>query len=37
MPPEKGIIQTVLGNGSEGWDGDGGPVPLSINTNVTGY
>ncbi len=26
MPPEKGIIQTVLGNGSEGWDGDGGPA-----------
>ncbi len=26
MPAEKGIIQTVLGNGSEGWDGDGGPA-----------
>ena len=26
MPAEKGIIRTVLGNGSEGWDGDGGPA-----------
>ena len=26
MPAAKGIIQTVLGNGSEGWDGDGGPA-----------
>ncbi|MCY4555102.1 MAG: hypothetical protein OXF79_01660 [Chloroflexi bacterium] len=26
MPAEKGIIQTVLGNGSEGWEGDGGPA-----------
>ena len=24
MPAMTGIIQTVLGNGSEGWDGDGG-------------
>ena len=26
MPAEKGIIQTILGNGSEGWEGDGGPA-----------
>ena len=26
MPAEKGIIRTVLGNGLEGWDGDGGPA-----------
>ena len=26
MPAEKGIIETVLGNGSEGWEGDGGPA-----------
>ncbi len=26
MPAEKGIINTVLGNGSEGWAGDGGPA-----------
>ncbi len=26
MPAEKGIIRTVLGNGSEGWEGDGGPA-----------
>lgn len=24
MPAEKGIMRTVVGNGSEGWDGDGG-------------
>lgn len=26
MPVQQGIIQTVLGNGNEGWDGDGGPA-----------
>ena len=26
MLAQKGIIQTVLGNGEEGWDGDGGPA-----------
>ena len=26
MPARKGIIRTVLGNGSEGWVGDGGPA-----------
>ena len=26
MIARKGIIQTVLGNGEEGWDGDGGPA-----------
>ena len=26
MTPKKGIIQTVVGNGSQGWDGDGGPA-----------
>ena len=26
MPAEKGIIRTVLGNGLEGWHGDGGPA-----------
>ena len=26
MLPQKGIIQTVLGNGEEGWEGDGGPA-----------
>ena len=26
MAAEKGIIQTVLGNGSNGWEGDGGPA-----------
>ncbi|MCY4367570.1 MAG: hypothetical protein OXE17_15300 [Chloroflexi bacterium] len=26
MLPEKGIIQTILGNGEEGWHGDGGPA-----------
>ena len=26
MIARKGIIQTILGNGEEGWDGDGGPA-----------
>ncbi len=26
MLAQKGIIQTVLGNGEEGWEGDGGPA-----------
>ena len=26
MVAQKGIIQTILGNGEEGWDGDGGPA-----------
>ena len=26
MLAQKGIIQTILGNGEEGWDGDGGPA-----------
>ena len=26
MPVQQGIIQTVLGNGEEGWEGDGGPA-----------
>lgn len=26
MLAQKGIIRTVLGNGEEGWDGDGGPA-----------
>ena len=26
MPITPGIIQTVLGNGQEGWGGDGGPA-----------
>ena len=26
MPAEKSIIQTVLGTGSVGWSGDGGPA-----------
>ena len=26
MLPQRGIIQTVLGNGEEGWEGDGGPA-----------
>ena len=26
MTPKKGIIETVAGNGSEGWAGDGGPA-----------
>lgn len=26
MPARQGIIQTVLGNGEESWDGDGGPA-----------
>ena len=26
MPADKGIIQTVSGNGSEDWGGDGGPA-----------
>jgi hypothetical protein len=26
MPIKQGIIQTVLGNGQEGWGGDGGPA-----------
>ena len=26
MPAEIAIIQTVVGNGSDGWDGDGGPA-----------
>ena len=26
MTPKKGIIETVAGNGSQGWDGDGGPA-----------
>ena len=26
MVVQKGIIQTILGNGEEGWDGDGGPA-----------
>ena len=36
MELEKGIIQSVVGTGEEGYRGDGGPATLALTWTVDG-